>query len=250
MSNAYPPYDPANPYSSQQFGNGPNNTFPNDDSQKSGKSGCLWGCLIGGVVGFLVVVLACGIGAWYLTVNAKPLIAGAARNVAVQMVEASELSAEDKTQVVGQIDRVVNAYKKGEINEEDLQRILKEVERSPLLPMAVVFGVEVQYLERSGLSAEEKEDARLQLQRIARGGFEQKIDNAKLDALMEPLLVKVPNGEKRLKDQITDEELRKFFAAAKQLADESMIPNEKFQIDIGDEVTRIVDRALSEKEKP
>jgi hypothetical protein len=249
MSNANRPYDPTNPYSSQQFGNGPNNTFPNDDSQKSSKSGCLWGCLIGGVVGFLVVVLACGIGAWYVSVNAKPWGATLARNMAVQVVEASELTAEDKTQVVGQIDRVVNAYKKGEINEEDLQRILKEVERSPLLPMAVVFGVEVQYLERSGLSAEEKEDARLQLQRIVRGGFEKKIDKAKLDALMEPLLETEPNGNKKFKDQLSDEELRKFFADAKQLADEAMIPNEAFKVDIGDEVMRIVDRALSEKKK-
>lgn len=235
------------PYSSQQFGNQPGNTFPNDDSKAANKSGCLWGCLIGGIGGFLALVIICVGAIWYVTTNIKTIAASVARNVSVQLIEASELSAEDKAQVIAQVDRVVNAYKKGEITEADLQHILEEVGESPLLPLAVVYGVEVQYLDRSGLTDDEKADARLQLQRFVRGGFEKKIEKAKLEAAIEPLMVTMPNREKKLKEQLTDDELKKFIANAKQLSDEAMIPNEEFKVDIGDEVTRIIDRALDEK---
>jgi hypothetical protein len=48
-----------------------------------------------------------------------------------------------------------------------------------------------------------------------------------------------------MKPMLTDEEIKTFVAGAKKLADDAMIPDEEFKIDIGDEVKRIVDEGLA-----
>ncbi len=247
MSNPYqqPPYQQPGsvqtPYGAFAGPGQPDQLPPKPGSN----NGCLWGCLIGGLVGLVLLVAVCVGGAYYISANFKSLAASAARSMAVSVVQGSELSDEDKTQVVGEIDRVVDAYKRGEIDEKDLQNILEEVGTSPLIPLAVVYGVEKQYLDKSGLTGEEKADARKQLQRLVRGGMEKKIDQAKIEALLAPLQQTGPNGEKQMKQQLTDAELKTFVEGAKKLADEALIPDEEFKVDIGDEVKRIVDRGLS-----
>lgn len=237
-----PSYGSQAPYQSPGF---PDQTQPKPASG----NGCLWGCLIGGIGGVVLLILVCVGAVWYVTANAKMLAVNFGRSVAVEAIKDSELSEEDQTQVIAEIDRVVDAYKKGEINETDLQNIFKEVGTSPLLPLAVVYGVEKQYLEKSGLTDEEKADARKQLQRLVRGGMEKKIDQAQIETLMAPLQKTGPNGEKEMKETLTDEEIKTFVAGAKQLADEAMIPDEEFKVDIGDEVKRIVDRGLEQRKK-
>ncbi|QDU26415.1 hypothetical protein ETAA8_14930 [Anatilimnocola aggregata] len=223
----------------QTFGN------PHDPPQPASQSGCLWGCVIGGAIGFLVVILVCAGAAYYVVANAKSLAVGVARNFAVQMVEASELPADDKQQVVTQIDRVVDEYKKGKINEKDLENIFAEIQNSPLLAVTVVYFIEKQYLDRSGLTAEEKENAKLQLQRVIRGRLEKKIEQSDIDALLAPLMQMQPDGTQKVKEQLTDDEIKKLIADSQKLADDAQVPNEKFEVDIGDEVKRIVDQGLS-----
>jgi len=205
--------------------------------------------LLGGAAFFLLIVVACVGTGYYVAKNAKSLIASAARNVAVQMVEASELPADDKQQIVTQIDRVVEEYKKGRLTEKDFENILTEIQHSRLLPVAVVYFIDKAYLDKSGLTDDEKANARLQLQRIVRGGMEEKITEDQINGLMAPLMETTANGQKKLKQHLTDDELKKFAVEAQKLADDAMIPNEKFEIDIGDEVKQIVDRGL-EKRKP
>jgi hypothetical protein len=224
--------------------------YPGEPPPTSSGNGCMWGCIIAGIVAF-VLLLICAGGVYYAVSNAKSIMVNLVRSVAVQAVEGSELSAEDKQQVIAQIDRVVEAYKKGEINEKDLENILKEVSESPILPLAVVYGLEKQYLDKSGLNAEEKADARKQIQRLMRGAIEdapgggKKIPQNQIDAIMQPLQQTGPNGEKQLKPTLTDQEIKTFVAEAKKLADDAMIPDEEFKIDIGDEVKRIVDEGLT-----
>ncbi|WP_254507199.1 hypothetical protein [Anatilimnocola floriformis] len=224
--------------------------FPDQNPpQPASKSGCLWGCLIAGLIGLLLLIVACVGGAYYVTTQAKQLVVSGVRFVVVQGIEQSELTAEDKKQVIAEVDRLVDAYRKGEINEKDAENILNELQESPLIPLFVCFGIEKQYLDKSGLSAEEKADARKQLQRLVRGGMDKKIDQEDLDELLAPLQQDGPKGEKQIKPTLTDEEIKTFIAGAKELADEAEVPDEEFKIDIGDEVKKIVDRGLAKGKK-
>lgn len=239
------PFDPQKPASiPTPYGAYGSPGFPNEPPKSASGSGCLWALLFGGIGFVVVVALVCGVGGYYAFKNAKSLAVDFARNVAVEVIKDSDLTDEDQQEVIAQVDRVVAAYKSGEIDEKDLEKILTEIQTSPLLPLAVVYGVEKQYLDKSGLTADEKADARKQLQRLIRGGIEKKIPQNDVEALMGPLQQVGPNGERQMKPTLTDEEIKTFVAGAKKLADDAKIPDEEFKVDIGEEVKRIVDVGL------
>ena len=58
----------------------------------------------------VVVVSASGLrgGIWYVQQNAGKWVAGIAREAIVATINASEIPAEEKTEVIAQVDRVVN----------------------------------------------------------------------------------------------------------------------------------------------
>ena len=201
------------------------------------------------VVG-LTILLMCGglVGlAYYAYVNARQFGADLSRKVIVDVVEQSELQEKDKRVVVAQVDRVAEAYKAGRISLEDVGRVMQELAESPLFVTAMVEAVEAQYVAPSGLSEEEKAEARLTLERVARGVYEETIPPESLDPALDPISTKDAQGNRQLKDRITDAELRDFLARSKQIADEAQVPEEPFQIDIAQEFKKAVDRALEGK---
>lgn len=47
------------------------------------------------------------------------------------MVNQSELTAEDKQQVIAQVDRVIDAYKAGRLTTQDMEKVAQELQKSP-----------------------------------------------------------------------------------------------------------------------
>lgn len=236
-----PGQQPANPY---KPGMSPEPASP------SPNKGCGVGsCLLIGCLGIVLVsiIVPCIAGVWFYY-NGGKMIAGAARDMIVKVVEQSELEAEDKKEVVAQVDRVVDAYKQGKITMEDLGKVMEELAKSPLLPLAMIYGVEEKYIKPSGLTDEEKEEGRLSLQRVARGAFEKKINEQELEPLLDEVSYKTgPNNQRQFKDTLTDAELKQFLGKAKQLADDKGLPEEEFRVKIGSEFKKAVDEALKGK---
>jgi len=213
--------------------------------RRSGWNACLIGCL----VVFLIGVLLCGGIAWYVYANLgrfKTIVSDAARQAIVSGIRESDLPEEEKQAIIAQVDRVVDQYKSGQISTQQLQRVMQELAESPLMGAILIYSVEVQYVQPSGLSDEEKQQARRTLQRVLRGATEEKIRLEELEAAMEHVTVKRANGQRELKQKVTDDELRAFLAALKKKADEAEIPDEPFEIKISEEFRQAVDRALGE----
>lgn len=204
---------------------------------------CLVGCLVAGVVGLLV----CAGGAWWTWVKFSPMGADRAREAIVSGIESSELSEEDKQAVVGQVDRVVDAFKSGEIGTRDVFRILEQLAESPLLGLVVVYAADAKYITPSELSDEEKEEGRLTLQRVARGVFEERIDPNALEDALDYISVRSSDGHRQFKDTVSDPVLRDFLAECKRHADDADIPREPYVVDIGMEFQRAVDQILGEQ---
>lgn len=239
-----PPYQNPYPQPGQIPYGGPGYPDPNPP-QPASNNGCLWGCLVAGIVGLILLIVTCVGGVYYVTYQAKNLVVSGVRFAVVSGINGSDLTAEDKQQVITEVDRLVDAYKQGKIDEKDVENILKELEKSPLIPLFVCYGIEQQYLDKSGLTDDEKSDARKQLQRLVRGGMDEKISQSDIETLLKPLQQPGPNGQQQLKPTLTDAEIKTFIAGAKKLGDDAEIPDEEFKVDIGDEVKRIVDRGLA-----
>ena len=206
-------------------------------------------CLIGCLGGFLVLALICAGGTWYTVRNAPRLGAEITRSTLTQFVENSELKPEDKRAVVAQIDRVAEQYKRGEISLEQVAQIGEEITQGPLMVLLMAFAAEEQYLNASGLSAEEKAEAKRTLQRVGRGFIEKKISEEELDPLLDHVSTEGANGQRTFAEKLTDEQLRQFLADAKALVDGKGIPDEPYQVDVGAELERAVDRALQKHER-
>jgi len=125
-----------------------------------------------------------------------------------------------------------------------------------LLPMIMVGAFGNEYIDSSGLSDDEKAQARYQLNRAERGISEGTIPITDIDNILDPL--RPDPGEKtearvsldRLTfsfpkpEYVDDDELHQFIANAKAAADEAGVPDEKYTIDYAAEVKKVIETAV------
>ncbi len=205
--------------------------------KRSGCATCLVVCL-----GFMFVcVVSCGIGGWFVMKKAPDW----ARDAVVATIEGSDLTAEDKQVVTQQVDRVLSEYKAGRISMEQLGQIAEEFSQSPLPTLMMAMAAEEAYIKPSGLEAIEKEQAERTLQRIARGVFEENIESDELDTALDHISTQDANGARQFKNPVANEDLRNMLAACQSLADEANVPDEAYDVNVGEEFKSAIDRALA-----
>ncbi len=202
-------------------------------------------CLIGCLITFVISLILCAGAGIYVYRNSRSLFGDLARKALVTAVESAQLQAEEETEVIAQIDRVVNAYKQGEISNEQVGRIFQRLMESHVMGLILIRAAENIYLEPSGLSEDEKRQAKVELQRVVRGMIEKSISSDQADSLLQYFTEEGPNGSRQLKKKLTDDELREMIAECKRLADEAEIPDEPYEVDVAAEVRQVVDQALN-----
>jgi hypothetical protein len=169
-----------------------------------------------------------------------------ARQTIAKGVEQSDLSPDDKRMVMEQVDRLVQGYKQGQVDLRKMGRFFEDFARSPLMDLLIAFAAKVKYVDNSGLSPEEKQEAEKTLHRVARGVIEERITQEQLDVALNHISKKLANGQRQFKDTVSDDELRAFLKECKRLADEALVSNEEINVDIGQELKKLVDRTLGE----
>jgi hypothetical protein len=213
-----------------------------DRQQRRSKwTSCLIGCLVVlGVLMVFAIILAVWIGR-----NWREWTSDFASQAVNQTVDQSDLPAQEKVEVKEELARVVEAFRRKQITMEQVGRIMEKVMQSPLMPMMAVAVVDKQYLDKSGLSDDEKTEGRLALKRFARGAVDKKIPQAGIDAVMTHVADRGGNGEWQLRQQVSDADLRAALAEAKAQADTANIPEQPEDFDVSDEFKKIIDDALN-----
>lgn len=250
MSTAFPNSPENNPPQFQQSQFQQPEYQPTQFQQPPRKSGANWFLsllLIG--LGFLFLGGAvCVVGVWYVASNIENWVVGIGREAIVAGINESEIPAQDKQEIVAQVDRVVAAYKEGKLNQADLERVLTDLEDSPALKALTLYGIENDYLQDTELTEQEIAAARTTFNRTLRGVYEGKIpDEAVWNALPDDEDDVVRLASTNADDNAADDALRLALSKLKVLADSAQIPDEPFQFDIGDEVKKLVDQALAGK---
>jgi hypothetical protein len=203
---------------------------------------CLFGCLIMFVIG---VVLAAALLYW-LSQNWRGWASDLGTQVLKQSIEESDLPEQEKQEVQAQVERVFDALRDGTLSGEQFGRIVEKVAESPLLPSIIASTAETKYLEPSGLSEDEKAEARVTIHRFVRGATDGDIDEASVNEAMAHIADRAGDGW-QLRENVTDDELRAFLATAKAQADDAGVPEEPEEFDPSDEVKRIIDEAMGEQ---
>ena len=224
------------------------------EQRREGMSGCTIALLGCGAVALLLVI-AIGIGIWYVASNFREIASNLAETVVVESVKESKLPQDQKDRIIARVSQVKEDFQAGKISDEQVEQVFENLAASPLLPLGAVEFYEEHYIKPSELSDEEKTAAVRTLERFARGVYEEKIPRGAIDEVTAPISEKNAKGEQELKDKPTADELRSMLKLAKERADNAKIPDEPFEVNIADELDRAIDaglavRSLAKKKRP
>jgi hypothetical protein len=202
------------------------------------------GCLGVLVVAILLMVLL----AVWVARNARDWAANLGEQALTGAVGEMELTDEDRAEVQSQIARVADEFRRGDVTVEELGELAEKLATGPVATMGVIRFAMEHYIEPSGLSDEEKEQAKRTLRRFGRGFVEGQLDGADFQEISSPIMVHEGNRH-RLKDrdQISDDDLREFLKGCGEKADGAEMPDEPWEFDLGDEVRRVVDQVVGER---
>ena len=208
--------------------------------EKTAFQGCLMGCLI---VGLLMLVVT-GFGAWYALNNWQSILGSFSGYIFRQAIEQSDLPEAEKAEMMEQLDRITTVMKEQKLTEPQLEALRDQLRKSPLFATIIAGAIEKKYFDGSGLSDEKKEEGRLSLKRCMQGLMNGSIEESGFDEAIAH--IGDQNGENgwKLRDKVSDEELRAFLAKLKELADEAEIPEEVEDVDPSDELKKIIDAVL------
>ena len=203
-------------------------------------------CLIGCLVMVVVVLLLGGLLVYWVSQNWRGWTSAIVSEGIKQTVNESDLPQQEKDEINAQVNRVAEGFSEGTLSNEQMVVIIEKLVESPILSAIVVSTVDETYFQRSGLTEEEKAEGRKTVQRFLTGTINGAIDRNSMDNAMAHVADRQQDGTWRLRDQVTDAELRAFLAAAKAEADEANIPEEPEPFDPSDEIKRIIDEAMAE----
>jgi hypothetical protein len=227
---------------SPRFGFDDEVSYRADKPQRSwGKSclvGCLWTLAVLAVVG---VVLG-----FWIARRWRDWVSNFGAQAIKQSIQAADLPPAEKDELGVEIDRIADAFRQGKLSGEQVGAIVQMILDSPLAGAIAVAVVETKYFDASGLAEEEKVEGRRTLQRFARGAIDGKIPDPQRDAVLDHLGDRDESGNWQMHDRVSDEDLRAFLAAAKAEADAAAIEEQPAEVDLSDELKRIVDKALAE----
>jgi hypothetical protein len=203
-------------------------------------------CLIGCLITFFMLLAVIGVGVWWISQNWRDLASSAGSEAIKEGINATELPEQEKEEMAVQVDRVAEAFRAGDLPPEQLGEIFEQIVESPLMTTLVASAIESKYIAGSGLSDKEKDEGRQTLRRFIRGGVDGKISEGGVDDAMQHVAIRTGDGQWELRDQVSDEDLRNFFEAAKDEADAAEIPAEAEDVDPSEEFRRIIDEAMGE----
>jgi len=206
----------------------------------SRRGSVLKGCLIAVAI-MLVLVVGLGI---FVAMTWRGFVAGTLKTASIQAISESSLPQDQKDRLTTRMTGLADDFKSGTLSFEQIAQIMQSIERSPLIPLAIVYAASAAHVEPSALTTEEKAAAQRSIGRFARGIVEEKIPATAMDDVLASVATRRTNGQFELKQAVTIDELKTFIAAAKAQADDAKIPDEDFQIDIATEVDKVIDRGL------
>lgn len=216
------------------------------------------GCLIAfGIV--MVIVIGLGITA---ALTWKRFAAMGVNAIATNAVTSSQLPQDQKDRILTKITGVTSDFKDGKVSFPEMMHVMESVANSPLIPLAVMAGVEAKYFAKSGLIADEKAAAKVAIQRFSHGVADGKLTMTDMSTAMDSIAtrsstttVTTSSGSSttttssqnnfQLKPTVTDEELRKFIGDVKEKADKAQIAEEVPEMNIAEEIEKAIDAGLA-----
>ncbi len=206
------------------------------------RGGILQGCLI--AVAIVVVLVVAGV--IFVVMNARGWAASAMQAVATEAVNQSDLPASEKPEIIAVFDDLTEAFRSGDVTLEELGEVFNGIDRTPVFALGMVLQFEGAYVKPSGLSDQEKEAAKLTLNRTAQALADDRLSWDQAKAILKPVTVIDENGNSDLlmPGQTTDEQIREVIANAVAANADAGITDEYKDIDLSEEFRAHIEERL------
>jgi len=202
------------------------------------------GCLIAaGIVLALIVAIVI-----WVALSWKGWAGSVMRQSTTGIVQKSSLADDQKSAVISRVDALTKDFEDGKISTEQFGNVMKALAESPIMAAGAVYGIDKAHIEKSGLTKEEKDAGRLELQRVARGMSDGSLKPQNLQAVIDTVSETDPFGNKKMKQKLTDADLKALFAKSKETADAAKVSNEPFTIDLVYEIDKVIAKGLGRPE--
>ena len=204
--------------------------------------GILQGCLIAVAIVFILLVAVLV----FVVMNIRGWAAGVMQAVSEEAIKQSDLPETEKPEIIAIFDEFANSFKDGDVTWEELFEVFKDPDKSPVIAMGVVMQFEGAYVGASGLSDEEKEAAKLTLNRTAQGLASGALDWDQAGDILEPVTVHDDDGGHTLlgPSKATDDQIREVIALASAAVEEAGITDEYVEIDLSEEFRKHIEDRL------
>ena len=162
--------------------------------------------------------------------------------VQIQLPEAERGSA------MSAIRSLTQDIREGKVNLQQGKRIAKALNDKALIGAIIIRSFESQYVHLSSLKDSEKTDAHQTLTRFVHGVIDGKIPRESLDAVLNMISEEQgnSNGNRRLKNSISEEELKDVLLNMKDAADHAQIENRTYEIDIAEIIREAIKKGMTE----
>lgn len=216
----------------------------NDPGRQEPMSGCGIATMGCGIT-FIVLLIAGGFGAWWVTNNYRSLGTDVAVSAMKDGLQELDIPADQLQRIHNRIDSIGQQYEDGELDMDQLVIVFERLGESPLLSAGASLFFKRAYLQNSGLSEDERKAGETTIQRFARGIIEQSIPKESTEAALDLISDSDSEGRREFRQKLTDEDLRAFLAAAQQAADDAEVADEVPEINYADEFEKAISEAMN-----
>lgn len=199
---------------------------------------------LGCLVALLLMVGIVSVGGYFLFRSAKRITAEAAVQAVEHGIQQTELSEEQRTAIIERVEELAEDFRSGELTLEEIAEIGEQiVESRAVIAGGAEFVVRRHILDQVELSDEELAHANRLIQRLARGIVEEQLEMSDFESIKDIVLIDQGEGNYRLKEDLSQDDVEKFMGELEKLVDEAGVPDEPYEVDIASELDRIVESA-------
>jgi hypothetical protein len=219
----------------------------------------LFGCLA--VLGVLVLIAV--IATVFVMRSYRGWVASGVEGAVEAVLVEMQIEEQEQGEIMGHVQTLMTKYTSKEISNEQLARVAEKLVDSPLVAASMVGVIDKLYFAQSGLSDEEKAEARLQLRRYSNGLFDEVISADSVEMVLASVSTNTPDGNDivlqyqagpgggtqfalRSQDEVSDDDLRELVAQAQAKADEAGVESNPAEIDLSDTLGIAIAEALGE----
>ena len=206
------------------------------------------GCLLT-IVFCLTITAVTGI---VLSLNFKNWAALGTGAILKFVIHDSGLPEVEKNNIVQLVDSLAEEYTNNRLTLQDLERISQIFTgRGPVYLLAAAYQFESDYLEPSGLSDNEKEHARLMINRLMQGLLSGIIGAATADELAANLKTIDDDGDEVMKspEQVADDEIRDLMKRIENTVDTVGVPSGYKEMNLAIELQKSIENAIGRELK-